>query len=51
MCFDLATMTLLLTGSEGMEMSESLLARADTSFTWSKDTSVDAVVVLRWFVE
>ena len=51
MCFVPATMTSSLTGTEGMEMSESLLARADASFTWSEDTGVDAVVVLRRIVE
>ena len=50
MCFVPATMKLSLTGSEEMEMSESLLARADASFTWNKDTGVDAVVVLRRIV-
>ena len=34
------------TGYEGMEMSKSLLARADASFTCSWDTVADAVVVL-----
>ena len=40
----------LSTGSEGMEMSKSLLARADASFTCIKDTDADAVVVLRRIV-
>ena len=50
MCFVPVTMTSLLTGSEGMDMSKSLLAKADVTFTCSKDTDADAVVVLRRFV-
>ena len=50
MCFVPVTMTSLLTGSEKIKMSESLLAKADESFTCSKDTDADAVVVLRRFV-
>ena len=52
MCFIPVTMTSLLTGSEGMDMSESLLDKADTTFTCSEDTDADAVVVLlRFFVQ
>ena len=46
LCFVPATMISSPTGSEGMEMSKSLLARADASFTCSWDTVADAVVVL-----
>ena len=50
MCFVPVTMTSSLTGSEGMDISESLLAKADATFTCSKDTDADAVLVLRRFV-
>ena len=50
LCLVPVTMTLSLTGSEGMDMSNSLLARADATFTCSEDTDADAVVVLRRFV-
>ena len=45
------TMISSSTGSEGMEMSKSFLARADASFTCSGDTDAGAVLVLRRFVE
>ena len=50
LCFVPVTMTLLLTGFEGMDMSNSILAKADVNFTCSKDTDADAVVVLCRFV-
>ena len=50
LCFVPVTMISSLTGSEGMEMSESLLAKADATFTCSKDSDADADVVIRRFV-
>ena len=50
MCFVPVTMTSSLTGSEGMEMSESLSAESAAIFPYSEDTDADAVVVLRRFV-
>ena len=49
MCFVPVTVTSSLIGSKGMDMSKSLMAKADVTFTCSKDTDADAVVVLRWF--
>ena len=40
----------LLTGSEGMEMSKYLLARADASFPCSGEIDADVAVVLRQIV-
>ena len=50
MCFVPVTMTSLWAGSEGMCMSASLLARADATFTCSKDSDADADVVIFRFV-
>ena len=47
MCFVPVTMTSSWTGSEGMDMSKSLLAKADATFTCNEDTDADDVVVLR----
>ena len=44
MSFVPVTMTLSSTSSEGMDRSKSILAKADATFTFSKDA--DAVVVL-----
>ena len=50
LCFVPATMTSSCTGSEGMDVSEFLLARADATFTFSKDSDADADVVICRFV-
>ena len=50
LCFVPLTMTSSLTGSKGMDMSKSILAKADATFNFSKDADADAVVVLCWFV-
>ena len=50
LCFVPVTITSSLTGSEGMDRSKSLLAKADATFTFSKDTDADAVVMLCRFI-
>ena len=50
LCFVPVTMTSSLAGSEGMDVSESLLAKADATFTCSEDTDADADVAIRRFV-
>ena len=50
LCFVPATMTSSWAGSGGMDMAESLLAKADVTFTCSKDSDADADVVIRRFV-
>ena len=50
MCFFPVTMTSLLTCSDGMDMSKSLLAKADVISTCSTDSDADSVAVLRRFV-